>query len=134
MKIENIEVKGIRNAVSNVRGECADRWIILLDMSDWSIRERGLIGGDDWRDTWPEVTIASGNANNGWGHDCVTMVDLRNIIAEVIRARERAKREYAAGVRHGDGAEWGETLADYVRAEVYQTIERQREECRYAQV
>lgn len=133
MKIENIEVNGIKAAVSDVRGECADRWIILLDMSDWSVRERGLIGGDDWRDTWPEVTIASGNANNGWGHDYVTMADLRGIIAEVIKARERAKAEYAAGVRHDGGAEWGEILADYVKTEVYQAIAWQREERRYAQ-
>lgn len=122
MKIENIEIKGVKNAVGNVRGECADRWIVLLDMSDWSVRERGLIGGDDWRDSWPEVTIVSGNANNGWGHDYVTMADLRNIIAEVIKARERAKVEYADGVRHDGGAEWGETLADYVKTEVYHAI------------
>lgn len=132
MKIENVEIKGVKNAASNVRGECADRWLVLLDMSDWSVRERGLIGGDDWRDAWPEVTIASGNANNGRGHDYVTMADLRNIIAEVIKAREKAREEYAKGVRHDDGAEWGETLADYVKTEVYQTIEWQREERRYA--
>lgn len=133
MKIENIEIKGVKRAVSDVRGECADRWIVLLDMSDWSVRERGLIGCDGWLADWPEVTIASGNANNGWGHDCVTMADLRNIIAEVIKARKRAREEYAKGVRHDGGAEWGETLTDYVRSEVYRTIEWQREERRYAQ-
>ncbi|MBQ8124670.1 MAG: hypothetical protein IJ173_02165 [Kiritimatiellae bacterium] len=133
MRIENIEVKGVKQAVSDVRRECADRWIVLLDLSDWSVRERGLIGGDDWRDAWPEVTIASGNANNGWGHDYVTMCDVRDIIAEVIKARERANGEYAAGVRHDGGAECGETLADYVKTEVYQTVAWKREQRRYAQ-
>lgn len=132
MKVENIEIKGIKAAVSDVRHECADRWIVLLDMSDWSVRERGLIGGDEWRDDWPEVTIASGNANNGWGHDYITMYELRNIIAEVIKARDKARAEYAKGVRHGDGAEWGETLTDYVRMEVCRVIEWANEERRYA--
>lgn len=133
MRVENIEIKGVKDAVSAVRRECADRWIVLLDMSDWSVSERGLIGGDDWRDDWPEVTIASGNANNGWGHDCVTMADLRNIIAEVIKARDKARAEYAKGTRHGGGAEWGETPTDYVRTEVYQAIEWCNGERRYAQ-
>lgn len=133
MRAEDIDIKGIKAAVSDVRHECADRWIVLLDMSDWSVRERGLIGCDEWRDDWPEVTIASGNANNGWGHDYVSMSDLRNIIAEVIKAREKGQREYAKGVRHGDGAEWGETLADYVRTEVYQAIKWHNGERRYAQ-
>lgn len=133
MKIENIEVTGVKKAVSEVRGECADRWLVLLDMSDWSVREHGLIGGDDWRDAWPEVTIASGNANNGWGHDYVTMADLRSVISEVIKARKKAREEYAKGIRHSDGAEWGETLADYVQTEVYETIAWQREQLAYAQ-
>lgn len=132
MKIENVEVKGIKAAVGDVRRECADRWIVLLDMSDWSVRERGLIGGDDWRDAWPEFTIASGNANNGWGHDLVTMYDLRNIIAEVIKARVKARAEYDAGIRHDGGAEWGETLIDYVRIEIYDVIYWCTSERRYA--
>lgn len=131
MKIENIEVKGIKDAVSDVRHECADRWIILLDMSDWRVRERGLIGGDDWRDDWPEVTIASGNANSGWGHDYITMAELRNIVAEVIKARAKAKTDYANGIRHGGGAEWGETLTDFVRTEIYQTVRWAHEELVY---
>lgn len=133
MKVENVEVKGIKAAVSDVRHECADRWIVLLDMSDWSVRERGLIGCDEWRDDWPEVTIASGNANNGWGHDLITMHELRNIVAEVIKARDKARAEYANGTRHDGGAEWGETLTDYVRTEVYQAIEWCNGERRYAQ-
>lgn len=133
MKVENIEIKGVKAAVSDVRHECADRWIVLLDMSNWSVRERGLIGCDEWRDNWPEVAIASGNANSGWGHDVITMYELRNIIAKVIKARDKARAEYAKGTRHDSGAEWGETLTDYTRTEVYQTIEWCNEERRYAQ-
>ena len=133
MKVENVEVKGIKAAVSDVRRECADRWILLLDLSDWSVRERGLIGCDGWRDDWPEVTIASGNANSGWGHDRITMYELRNIVAAVIKAREKARAEYANGTRHDGGEEWGETLTDYVRTEVYRATEWYKEERRYVQ-
>ena len=132
MKVENIEIKGVKSAVSDVRSECADRWIVLLDISDWSLRERGLIDGDEWRDDWPEVTIASGYANSGRGHDLVTMHELRNIVAEVIKARDKARAEYAKGTRHNGGAEWGETLTDYVRTEVYNVIKWANEERLYA--
>ena len=134
MKIEDIEVKGVKRAVSDVRAECADRWVIVLDLHDWSVCEHGLLGISCWRDVWPEwVTIASGNANNGRGHDMISMYDLRQIIAEVIKALSNASADYAKGVRHGDGTEWGETRADYIRTEVYQAITRAEEQHYYRQ-
>lgn len=100
MKINGINVTGIKTAVSDVRRECADRWSILLDMSDWSVRERGLIG-QDWIETkYPTVQIAAGNANNGWGHDYISMAELKQIVKDIMNCRIKAKDEYKSGIRH----------------------------------
>ena len=118
MKINGINVTGIKAAVSDVRRECADRWAILLDMSDWSVRERGLIG-QDWIDTrYPTVQIAGGNANNGWGHDYISMAELKQIVEDIIYCRSKAKDEYKAGIRHGCFKGEDESEQQYIIAEL----------------
>ena len=118
MKINGINVTGIKAAVSDVRRECADRWAILLDMSDWSVRERGLIG-QDWIDTrYPTVQIAAGNANNGWGHDYISMAELKQIVKDIMICRIKAKDEYKSGIRHGCFKGEDESEQQYIISEL----------------
>lgn len=116
MKIEGIEVTGIKRAVSDVRRECTDRWAIVLDMSDWSVREIGLIGQDYYVESSSEFQIAGGNANS----DYITMDELKDKIARVIKCYRRASAEYDKGVRHAGAYDPEtktsyETKAEYIR-------------------
>ena len=131
MKINGINVTGLKKAVGDVRAECADSWVLVLDMADWNVYERGLIGGDVWTAQSHEVIIAGGNANNGWGHDCITMGEVRHIVEEVMATREKARSEYASGVRHNAYPDGYETCAEYVNAEIYQLVRWLRDERMY---
>lgn len=118
MKINGINVTGIKTAVSDVRRECADRWSILLDMSNWSVRERGLTG-QDWIETrYPTVQIAAGNANNGWGHDYISMAELKQIVKDIMNCRIKAEDEYKSGIRHGCFKGENESEQQYIIAEL----------------
>lgn len=133
MKVNGINVNGIKAAVSDVRRECADRWAILLDMSgsDWTVSERALIGQDYIVTNWPTVIIAHGNANNGWGHDTITIAELRDAIKAVMDAVEAARRDYNDGKRHiGYGHD--ESRLDHVRTEAQLAIEWCAEARKYA--
>lgn len=128
MKINGINIVGIKKAVGDIRAEYADRWILLLDMCDWRVRERGLIGGDVWNCQSYEIIIASGNANNGWGRDYIKMREVCHIIEEVMATREKARSEYAQGIRHsGAYPDGDETCAKYVHTEIKQAIDWLRE-------
>lgn len=118
MKINGINVTGIKTAVSDVRRECADRWSILLDMSNWSVRERGLTG-QDWIETrYPTVQIAAGNANNEWGHDYISMAELKQIVKDIMNCRIKAEDEYKSGIRHGCFKGENESEQQYIIAEL----------------
>jgi hypothetical protein len=120
MKINGINVTGIKTAVSDVKRECADRWAILLDISDWSVRERGLIGQDYIVTQYPTVRIATGNANGGWGHDYISMDKLKHIIKDIMDCRAKAKDEYKSGKRH-----WGYEDCDEESERLYIIAELQ---------
>ena len=100
MKINNINVIGIKDAVSRLRNTPADRWAVTLDMSDWTVCGHGLVGQDYLQCRWPIVVIMGGHGNDGWGRDNPTMADIKDKVREVMDIRARSRDDFARGCHH----------------------------------
>ena len=101
MKINNINVIGIKDTVSRLRNTPADRWAITLDMGDWTVCGHGLVGQDFLQCRWPIVVIMGGHGNDGWGRDNPTMGGVKDKVREVMDIRARSRDDFARGCDRG---------------------------------
>ena len=100
MRINNINVSGIKDTVSYLRNTPADRWAVTLDMSDWTVCGHELIGQDYLQCRWPTLEIMGGHGNDGWGREIPTMRDVKERVREVMEIRARSRDDFARGCHH----------------------------------
>lgn len=100
MKINNINVSGIKDTVSYLHNTPADRWAVTLDMSDWSVSGHELIGQDYLRCHWPTIEILGGHGNDGWGREDPTIREIKDKVREVMEIRAKAKADFGRGCYH----------------------------------
>ena len=100
MKINNINVIGIKDTVSRLRNTPADRWAVTLDMGDWTVCGHGLVGQDFLQCRWPIVVIMGGHGNDGCGRDNPTMEDIKGKVREIMDIRAKSRDDFARGCHH----------------------------------